>query len=310
LEITAPIFRFSAGRAGLFAVAASLMLMALPASAGAAPLWPEAPKSPGASIAFMLFVMVFAIGAIGLIAYTLSLREARRTEIDPDSPAAVDRGPVGALVVGMVVFVVLAAVGASAFAKASWAPKAIGKGAQADTKFFTVTTFNTPSLKITKVAKAPVGPAYSIRVNAQQFLWRYQYPNPRGKWNTYSYGDLILPEGIPVMLDFTSSDVEAAWWVPQLGGSVTAMPGYSNRVWIRADKRGVYSGSGTVVNGTNYASQVTTVNVVPAALFELWVSGKQSEIAQAMTALGVERTTGVAEQPAIVDKPMTQEGSK
>jgi cytochrome c oxidase subunit 2 len=80
--------------------------------------------------------------------------------------------------------------------------------------------------------------------------------------------------------------------VPQLGGSVTAMPGYDNKSWVRADTPGTYSGAGTIINGTNYASMTTTVHVVPASLFEAWVNGKQTQIAEAMTALGDERSAG------------------
>ena len=125
-------------------------------------------------------------------------------------------------------------------------------------------------------------------MNAQQYLWRYEYTGLKGaKWPTYSYNDLVLPAGVTVMLDFTSSDAEAAWWVPQLGGSITAMPGYANKVWIRADKAGLYTGSGTVVNGTNYASQTTNVSVVDPRFFVRWLAGKQLEITRGpMAALG------------------------
>jgi hypothetical protein len=65
---------------------------------------------------------------------------------------------------------------------------------------------------------------------------------------------------------------------------------------VRADKLGLYSGAGTVVNGTNYANQITHVTVVSPAFFARWVVGKQIEIDKAMTALGLERVSGEEEQ--------------
>lgn len=266
----------------------------IPQAASAAPLWPDAPHSPGAQIAFDLFVVVFAVGVIALFAYVLALRSATRTEVDPDAAAPADSGAKTAAASGAILFLVVAILGAFTFAQSSSADRS--KAPSGDyLSFFKVSTFSQPGLKVAHVVKAPKGPVYTIRVNAQQFLWRYDYPGLKSPWNTYSYHDLVLPAGITVMLEFTSSDAEAAWWVPQLGGSFQAVPGYSNRVWVRADKPGVYLGSGTVVNGTNYANMTTTVNVLPAVIFSRWVLGKQLEIDKAMTALGVERTSGEEE---------------
>lgn len=295
LQIPTPIFRSSARRSSLFVAAAAAALFVLPQTAGATPLWPDPPASPTAQVVLNLFLVVFALGVIAVIGYTLALLGAGRAEVDPDAPAIAETSAKPAVIAGSVIFLIFVVLGGFAYTKTVSAEESTkGTGA------FKVTTFSQPSLKVAHVVKAPKGPAYSIRVNAQQFLWRYDYSGLEGaKWNTYSYNDLVLPAGVTVMLDFTSSDVEAAWWVPQLGGSVTAMPGYSNKVWVRADKPGLYPGSGTVVNGTNYASQVTNVTVVDPRLFVRWLRGKQIEIDQAMTALGVERADG--EEAALVD---------
>lgn len=291
MQIPTPTIRFSAGRLGALTAAGASILMALPQNASATPLWPDAPHSPAASAMLVLFALVFAVGFAALVAFTLALRSAARREVDADGPSPADSGAKSAVILGSAVALVLVLAGGFSFAKTSSADSSTATAGNA-ASFFKVTTFSQPGLKIAHAVKAPKGPVYSIRVNAQQFLWRYDYPGANGAWNTYSYGDLVLPAGVTVMLDFTSSDAEAAWWVPQLGGSVTAMPGYANKTWIRADKPGVYFGSGTVVNGTNYSSMTTRVNVVSPAIFALWVKGKQAEISNAMTALGVERESG------------------
>lgn len=290
MQIPAPTNRFSARRGSLFSAVAAAVLFALPASASAAPLWPDTPNSPVAEIVLDLFLVVFVIGIVAIIGYTLALLGAGRNEVDADAPAVAETGSKSAIVAGSFVFIIFLAVGIFSFAKTSTAQKSLE-----GTGNFKVTTFSQPGLKVAHVVKAPKSPAYSIRVNAQQFLWRYEYTGVKGKWNTYSYNNLVLPAGVTVLLDFTSSDAEAAWWVPQLGGSITALPGYDNKYWVRADKSGLYTGAGTVVNGTNYANMVTNVSVVDPRLFLRWLAGKQIEINDAMTALGIERTSGVEE---------------
>lgn len=238
-----------------------------------------------------LFAIVFVLGFVAIVTYALVMRSASRSAA-PAADAAGDAGPKGALLAGFAVFIVLAAFGGFALSNTSSAESStVPSGA--GTAFFKPVASDTTGLKVPHSLKAPAGPAYTIKVNAQQFLWRYQYTGLQATvWNTYSYNHLVLPAGVTVLLDFTSSDAEAAWWVPQLGGAITALPGYENKIWVRADKPGVYQGAGSVVNGTNYSNMTTTVNVVPPMLFEGWVKGKQEEIDAAMTGLGDERATG------------------
>jgi len=49
-----------------------------------------------------------------------------------------------------------------------------------------------------------------IRVDGQQYVWRYQYP---GQERVFSYVDLVVPVGMTVTLDITADDVRAvAGW--------------------------------------------------------------------------------------------------
>lgn len=294
MQIPAPTNRFSALRVALLAAVVATAVLALPTSASAALVIPDTPISPVAETVFLLFVIVFAVGVLALIGYTASLISAGRAEVDVDAPAATESSSKSAVIAGVVVFIVFAVIGGYSFSQTSTAEKSV-----AGTGNFKPVAFEQPGLKVPHDLKAPDSPAYSIRVNAQQFLWRYEYTpigREKNKWATYSYNELVLPAGVTVLLDFTSSDAEAAWWVPQLGGSVTALPGYDNKYWVRADKTGLYYGAGTVVNGTNYSNMSTKVTVWDPRLFARWVVGKQVEIDQAMTALGLERQSGIEEQ--------------
>lgn len=292
MQNPAPTTRRSRYACAAIVSAAATALLALPQSASANTLWPDGGVSPIVSKVTLLFAVVFGIGLIAVIAITLSILGAARNEVDVDSPeVAADTSAKGALIAGGLIFVVLAVLGIFVSTKTSGAQESLsGTGA------FKATSFSEPNVKTPHDIKPPKGGAYEVHVNAQQYLWRYTYPGIKGKWDTYSYHDLVIPAGVTTLLDVTSSDVEAGWWVPQLGGSVTALPGYNNKTWIRADKPGLYQGAGTVVNGTNYASMSTTVIALPPRLFVRWVAGKQIEIAEAMAALGVERLSGEEEE--------------
>ncbi len=295
MQIPAPTNRFSARRATLFATAAAATLFALPQTASAAAFWPDKPVAPTAQIAFELFLVVFVVGLIAVLAFAAKLRGAARAEVNADAAPVAESSTKGAVVGAVVLFVVLAILGGFGFAKTTSAePSQIGPQASIHSP-----AFNQPGLKKPNTIKPPKRASLAIRVNAQQYLWRYQYTDVKGNWNTYSYNTLVLPAGITVLLDFTSSDAEAAWWVPQLGGSVTALPGYDNMYWVRADNseaNTTLSGAGTVVNGTNYANMTTNVRVVPFRDYVRFVATKQLEIDGAMTALGLERASGMEEQ--------------
>ncbi len=304
MQNPAPTTRRTRTLGTLFAGAALAALAVLPQSASANALFPDGGSSPITSKVSTLFLIVFGIGLIAVIVLTLSILGGARNEVDADSAeVAVDGSVKSALIAGGAIFIVLAVMGIFVSAKTSGAQESLsGTGA------FKATALSDPNLTTPHNIKPPKGGAYQIRVNAQQYLWRYQYPGVKGDWNTYSYHDLVIPAGVTILLDVSSSDVEAGWWVPELGGSVTALPGYNNKSWIRADKAGVYDGAGTVVNGTNYANMSTTVIALPPRLFLRWVAGKQIEITEAMNALGVERLSG-AEEELITGETMKQEAA-
>ena len=55
-----------------------------------------------------------------------------------------------------------------------------------------------------------------MRVNGQQYLWRYEYPGPAG--TLFSYYKMVVPTHTTVTLKITSQDVAHSWWIPKLGG--------------------------------------------------------------------------------------------
>ena len=89
----------------------------------------------------------------------------------------------------------------------------------------------------------PAGRPYlRIKVNGQQYLWRYDYP---GKRTLFSYHTMVVPVDTTVVLEVTASDVIHSWWIPKLGGKVDGVPGHVNETWFKIppDK------AGTTFNG-------------------------------------------------------------
>lgn len=132
----------------------------------------------------------------------------------------------------------------------------------------------------------PDGKALKIRVNSQQYLFRYDYP---GEPQLFSYYELVVPVNTTVVLEVTSSDVAHAWWVPKLGGKIDAIPGYFNSTWFKVPKPGVFYGQCAELCGENHADMRTRVRVVPVAQYERWTRQKRREIKDAQRELAASR---------------------
>ena len=86
------------------------------------------------------------------------------------------------------------------------------------------------------------GPILRVRVNGQQYLWRYDY----GEGNSlFSYHRMVVPVNTTVVLEITASDVIHSWWIPKLGGKVDGVPGHVNETWFKIPGKF----AGTTFNG-------------------------------------------------------------
>ena len=46
-----------------------------------------------------------------------------------------------------------------------------------------------------------------------------------------------------VTLDIGSNDVQHSWWIPELGGKMDALPGYTNKTWFKVTEPRASSGA-------------------------------------------------------------------
>jgi cytochrome c oxidase subunit 2 len=124
----------------------------------------------------------------------------------------------------------------------------------------------------------------NIRVDGQQYVWRYQYPH--SEKDVFSYIDMVVPVGMTVTLDITADDVVHSWWIPKLGGKMDAVPGYTNKTWFKIPESAIPKGANQVVYdgqcaelcGRNHANMLARVIGMRYQDYKAWVDRKSQEI--------------------------------
>ncbi|HWE10279.1 MAG TPA: cytochrome c oxidase subunit II [Solirubrobacteraceae bacterium] len=133
----------------------------------------------------------------------------------------------------------------------------------------------------------PNGKKLTICVQGRQFIWRYTYGNGcltssftanNNKGLPYSYTTMVVPVHTTVVLDIQSTDVIHSWWIPQLGGKVDAVPGYTTYTWFKPLHTGIFRGQCAQLCGTNHAAMVAFVKVVTPAQYTAWTQQQQQLI--------------------------------
>lgn len=157
----------------------------------------------------------------------------------------------------------------------------------------------------------PNGKSLNIKVNGQQYLWRFTYPD--GDTNTlnnpFSYEELVVPTETTVTLDIQAQDVAHSWWVPALGGKFDALPGYTNHTWFKIPEKMVgktFTGQCAELCGRNHANMTARVRAVSPADFEAFIAQRKRDIKAADEAAAKQRKAIEApatEQPAPAKKP-------
>jgi cytochrome c oxidase subunit II len=135
-------------------------------------------------------------------------------------------------------------------------------------------------------------PYLRIKVNGQQYLWRYVYP---GKRTLFSYYTLVVPVDTTVVLDITASDVIHSWWIPKLGGKADGVPGHVNQTWFKipADKAGTtFNGACAELCGAGHADMRARVRAVTPQQYEAWAEQRADDIEAAGKAVAEQRKAG------------------
>ena len=126
----------------------------------------------------------------------------------------------------------------------------------------------------------PKGATLNIVVDGQQYVWRYQYPR-QGDKQVFAYEEMVVPVGMTVTLDITSDDVAHSWWIPELGGKMDAIPGYTNKTWFKAQEAGTFRGQCAELCGRNHANMTARVRAVPFDEYQAWFDQEAEDITTA-----------------------------
>ena len=263
--------------------AALVSLLALASGASADLLTPESGGSSNADSIDTLYKIVAAVaivvfvGVEGVLIYSL-IRFRVRKDAVPAQIRGNTKLEIGWTIGASVVLVVLAIVTFVMLGDIRNAPNSDPDG------------FATQKLE--KVASAspyqtvpPNGKALNIRVNGQQYIWRYTYPDKDDNElnDVFNYKELVVPTKTTVTLQIAAQDVAHSWWVPQLGGKFDAVPGHLNFTWFKIPKPGVFRGQCAELCGRNHADMVATVRAVEPAQFKVWLEDKKGQIEAANT---------------------------
>jgi cytochrome c oxidase subunit 2 len=286
------------------------LLLALPAALAAALLaapvahagllFPEAGGSPNADSIKTLYIMVFVLalfifaGVEGTLLYSLWKYRARKgrqaAQIHGNTKLEVGWTVGAAVILIFITFFTFLKLGAIKDPKPSVID--VNGNAVATTDNIQVASTDLKSVK---------GPTLTIRVNGQQYVWRYGYP---GKDNLLVYTDMVVPVGMTVLLDITADDVVHSWWIPKLGGKFDAVPGYTNKTWFQippsalkdGQKQVVFTGQCAELCGRNHANMYARVIGMRMADYKKWYAQKVQEVKTARTDVAKQQKALQAEQ--------------
>ena len=132
------------------------------------------------------------------------------------------------------------------------------------------------------------GAALKIKVNGQQYLWRYDYPGRRA---FFAYYEMVVPTDTTVSLDITASDVIHSWWIPKLGGKMDGVPGHVNETWFKIPrgKEGRYVGQCAELCGAGHADMRAVVRAVTPEQYQAWAQRQRDGIRSAQEGLARQR---------------------
>lgn len=268
--------------------AALLALLIAAPSALAGAVFPESGGSPNADdistlyeITLYIAIVIF-IGVEGTLVWSLVKYRARRggppaEQIHGNTPLEL-----GWTIGAGVIVVILAAVTFVYLDDIKNPPASDPNGLQAaaGVQFAAI---NQP--------EPPGGNGLKIRVNGQQYLWRYDYPGagPNEEGQLFSYHKMVVPVNTTVVLEITSQDVAHSWWIPELGGKADALPGHTNETWFKISEPGLYEGQCAELCGDNHADMRAVVEALPVDEYEAWAAAQRQDIREAQTELAAQR---------------------
>jgi cytochrome o ubiquinol oxidase subunit II len=106
-----------------------------------------------------------------------------------------------------------------------------------------------------------------VQVVSLDWKWLFVYPEE----GIATVNELVVPAGVPVHFELTSSSVMNAFFVPQLGSMVATMNGMVTQLHLQADRPGDYYGESTQFSGDGFSDMNFVLHAVPPDQYRAWL---------------------------------------
>ena len=123
-------------------------------------------------------------------------------------------------------------------------------------------------------------PALTIEVIGEQWWWRVNYLDARGRHDFATANEIHIPAGRTVELVLKSADVLHSFWVPSLAGKMDMVPGRVNRLRVHAREPGVFRGQCAEYCGGPHAWMAFYVVADSGQEFDAWAARQREPAAQ------------------------------
>src|SRR5919202_4906181 len=105
-----------------------------------------------------------------------------------------------------------------------------------------------------------------VTVVAQQFTWRFEYP----QYGKLTSTQLYLPKDRPVKFDVTTKDVIHSFWVPSFRLKTDAVPGLTTNIRVTPSRLGRYDIVCAELCGLGHATMRQYAHVLDPQAFDAW----------------------------------------
>lgn len=112
-----------------------------------------------------------------------------------------------------------------------------------------------------------------VEVVATQWNWLFIYPEQ----GIASLNYLAVPKEVPIRFKITSDAPMNAFWIPELGGMIYAMPNMLTELHLIADKEGTYLGRSANISGEGFAGMQFPCVAQSKEAFKIWVEKAKSQ---------------------------------
>jgi cytochrome c oxidase subunit 2 len=126
--------------------------------------------------------------------------------------------------------------------------------------------------------------AIEIDVTGHQWWWEVQYPDPESDKSFKTANEIHIPLHQPVLLRLATRDVIHSLWIPNLNGKRDLIPGRVNKLWIEADRPGVFRSQCAEFCGLQHAHMSLVVVAESNEKYERWKTAQQSPANEPLTA--------------------------